>query len=276
MAVSPRSSRPRAGSWRSARSDPRPPLDDRGPVDDSAPRRLSFEQVRPVVPVTNPSSFAGEILSRTWSTYRAKLSACWIVYWGEVLANWSILVTADFLIAGLNDAFREPGLMEFFRFLDFLVRIIVPVWLQIGLNLALLKITRQEPAALEDLFRGGRYLLTTLLGSVAFLAVASVPVLVVYYAIDWCMGKFESFSTNLGCARAALGRRAPQRVLESINTNLSSEWNHGVDLALMTIVSAVGLVSVIVLVLMARLGQFWYLILDRDAGVLESLRAPGD
>ncbi len=40
----------------------------------------------------------------------------------------------------------------------------------------------------------------------------------------------------------------------------------------MAIVGAVGLGSVLVLVVLARLGQFGYLILDRNAGVLESLR----
>lgn len=57
-----------------------------------------------------------------------------------------------------------------------------------------------------------------------------------------------------------------------MNANLTSEWNHGVDLVLMAIASTVGLGSVLVLVLLARLGQFGYLILDRNAGVLDALR----
>ena len=163
-------------------------------------------------------------------------------------------------------------LLEFSGFLLFLFQIIVPVWLQIGLNLALLKVVRQQPVALEDLFRGGRYLLTTLLAWVVILAVTSVPVLVVSYAIDRFLSEFASFSDNLGALVLLSAVGAPQPVLESINANLSSEWNHGVDLVLMTIVSTVGLGSVLVLGLLARLGQFGYLILDRNAGVLESLR----
>jgi hypothetical protein len=252
--------------------DLRPPLDNRGLADDSAPRRLSFEQVHRMGLATHPLSLAGEILSGTWSTYQARFSACWIVYWGEVLANWSILVTAFFMISGLNDAFPEPMLQAFSGFLVFLIQIIVPVWLQIGLNLALLKIVRQEPVALEVIFRGGRYLLTTLLATAVVLAVASVPVLVVYYAIDRFLSEFAFFSDNLGALVLLSAVGAPLPVLESINANLSSEWNHGVDLVLMTIVSTVGLGSILVLFLLARLGQFGYLILDRNAGVLESLR----
>ncbi len=252
--------------------DLRPPLDDRGSVDDSVPRRLSFEQVRPVALATHPVSLVGEILSRTWSTYQARLSACWIVYWGKFLANFSILVTAFLMISGLNDAFHEPVLLEFSGFLLFLTQIIVPIWLQIGLNLALLKIVRQEPVALENLFRGGRYLLTTLLATAGVVAFASVPVLVVYYAIDWVVSEYAAFSFNLGALVFLSAAGASQPVLEAMNANLTSEWNHGVDLVLMAIASTVGLGSVLVLVLLARLGQFGYLILDRNAGVLDALR----
>jgi hypothetical protein len=250
----------------------RPPHDDRGPVDHPVPRRLSFERVPPAALLTDPLSLASEVLSRTWSTYQARLSACWIAYWGEALANWSILVTALFVITSLNEAVPEPAFLEFSRFLLFLSQVLVPVWLQIGLNLALLKIARGEPVALEDLFRGGRFLLTTLLATAVVLALASVPVLVAYYAIDWFLSEFATFSFNLGVLVLLSAARAPVSVLESLNRSLSSEWNQGINLVLMTIVSTLSLGSILVLVLLARLGQFWYLILDRDAGVLESLR----
>ncbi len=252
--------------------DLRPPTDERGPIDDPAPRRLSFERIAPAALLTDPQSLAGEILSRTWSTYQARLSACWFGYWGEALANWSILATVLLVISGLNDALREPAFLEFSRFAFFLIQILVPVWLRIGLDLIMLKIVRQEPVAVEDLFRGGRLLLTKLLATAAILAVAGMPVLVVYYAIDWCLSEFPAFSSNLGVFVLLSAAKAPEPVLESLNRSLSSEWSHGIDVALMTIVGTVGLGSLLILVLLARLGQFGYLIIDRDAGVLESLR----
>jgi hypothetical protein len=252
--------------------DLRLPPDDRGPIDDPVPRQLSFERIAPAAPSTHPLSLAGEILSRAWSTYQARLSACWIAYWGEVLANWSILSTLLLVISGFNDAIREPVFLELSRFAFFLVQILVPVWLRIGLDRIMLKIARQEPVAVEDLFRGGRFLLTKLLATAVFLAVAGVPVLVVYYAIDWCLSEFPAFASNLGIFVLLSVARAPEPVLESLNRSLSSEWNHRIDVVLMTIVTTVGLGSVLILVLLARLGQFGYLIIDRDAGVLESLR----
>jgi hypothetical protein len=56
-----------------------------------------------------------------------------------VLANWSFLLTLTLLFEGLEEALGDPALSEFLRFLSFLAGIIVPVWLQIGMNLSLLK-----------------------------------------------------------------------------------------------------------------------------------------
>jgi hypothetical protein len=249
-----------------------PPPDDRGPIGDSAPRRLSFERIEPAALATDPASLARAIVARTGATYRARLSACWLAYWGEALGNWSIVATAIAVISGINDALGDPALLELSRFASFLVQILVPVWLQIGLTMILLKLARQRPVAVEDLFRGGRFLLTKLLANALFLAVAAIPVLAAYLAIDAFLARFPSFSSYLGIFVLLSAAQAPLPVLESLNRSLSSEWSHGVDLALMTIVITVGLGSIPILVLLARLGQFGYLIFDRNAGVLESLR----
>jgi hypothetical protein len=252
--------------------DPPPPPDDRGPIDDSTPRRLSFEPIAPPPSLADPVSLAREILSRTWSTFQARLPACWIAYWGEALAYWAILVAAVEVISGLDDALRNPEFQEFSRFTIFLIEILVPVWLQIGLSMILLKIARQEPVAVEDLFRGGRFLLTKLLAHALFLAVAALPVLAVHFGIERLLSRFPSFSSQVGVFILLAAAQAPVPVLESLNRSLSSEWSQGVDLALMTVVVTVGLASVPIFLLLARLGQFGYLIFDRNAGVLESLR----
>jgi hypothetical protein len=252
--------------------DLRPPPDESGPIAEPAPRRLSFERVPLAALRADPFSLAGEILSRTWATYQARLAACWIAEWGEALANWSILATVFFVISGVNEAIREPALLESSRFAVFLVQILVPVWLRIGLDLIQLRIARREPVAIEDLFRGGRFLLTKLLATAVLLAVAGMPVLVVYYAVGGLLSRFPSFAADLGAFILLAAARAPEPVLESLNRSLSSEWSQGIDVVLMTIAVTVGLGSILILVLLARLGQFGYLIFDRHAGVLESLR----
>jgi hypothetical protein len=206
--------------------DLRPTSDHHGDTDPrAAERSAEGPLVAPDVPFT-----VGDLLNWTWAIYQARYSACLAVYWGAVALNWLILTT-------LNNTVREPASSLFLEFLFFLGRVIVPVWLLIGQNRGLLKIARQEPIALEELFRGGRYLLTTLLATLLVVAVASPPSLMVYWLAQNVLLEFPSHSLSL---------------------NLISLGGIGLGLAL-------------IFAVFVRLGQFSYVVFDRDAGVWNSL-----
>ena len=119
---------------------PRPLPDERREADGTmTPDRRPSRTGSVAFPAGAPTVEA-EIFHRTFWTYRLQLPACWTAYWGTVLANWSFLLTLSLLFEGLEEALGEPALSEFLRFLSFLAGIIVPVWLQIGMNLSLLKV----------------------------------------------------------------------------------------------------------------------------------------
>jgi hypothetical protein len=187
-------------------------MDQGFPSDESGPAspHLATDPDRAPARLAEPIALAVEILARTWAIYRARLAVCWAVYWGEAFANWSILLVSALVLFGMEAAFKEPALAEFSQFLIFLARIIVPIWLQIGLNLALLKIVRDRPVALEDLFRGGPFLLATLLATIAVLAVALVPPLAAYLAIDGFLSRLTAFSHALATLVLLSVARSPR------------------------------------------------------------------
>jgi hypothetical protein len=180
----------------------------------------------------------GSILSATWTLYKERLGACLGVCWTVIALMWG----AHFVQARL---FRElapaPGdRLQFFlvQFTVFFVSYVFNVWLSIGQNLALLGLARRESSVYERVFRGGRYLLTTILAGILFVLVLGVIVLSSTIWIPLLGG-------ILGPGRA------------------------GVMLA-----CALGIVLAIVasLYLATRLSQFAYMILDHNAGVVDSLR----
>src|SRR5437763_5761642 len=85
----------------------------------------------------DPSPRLAAILQATWSRFHGRLAACIAAFWGAAAANWLIVMICRAVLSGLNEAIGEPAFGEFARFLLFLADIVVPIWLQIGLNLAL-------------------------------------------------------------------------------------------------------------------------------------------
>ena len=110
-------------------------------------------------------SGVGRILGEAWSIFSMAWPACLVVYWGAVAAAWLILNLLIIVLAGMNMAVGDPEVTPFLEFLRFLGIFLVPAWLWLGQSIAFLKIARREPVALEDLFRGGPYLLTALLAT---------------------------------------------------------------------------------------------------------------
>ena len=102
----------------------------------------------------------------------------------------------------LNALAGEPEITPFLEFVRFLGMFLVPAWLWIGQSLAFLKIARREPVTLEDLFRGGPWLLTVLLATGVLLAVAAIPCLLIY-------GAAEGLLALGGGDRAGLDRPEP-------------------------------------------------------------------
>src|SRR5262249_26089898 len=138
--------------------------------------------------------------------------------------------------------------------------------------LSLLKVARREPTTIEDLFRGGHYLLTTLLASLFFWAVASLPAVLVYGLANRLGSEFPALTTLLGAIPVLAASGASDPILDGF---LRILINGIPDQELVTVIASAvgaGLVTVVTLIVLARLGQYPYLVLDQGAGVVDSLR----
>jgi hypothetical protein len=232
-----------------------PPVDSQVP--ESTASGPSAAGARPVAPPE-----VGAILGEAWSTFAAAWPACLVVYWGAVAAAWLILVLLTAILASFNVLAGEREITPFLEFVRFLGLFVVPAWLWIGQNLAFLKIARRESVSLEDLFRGGPWLLTTLLATGILLAVAAIPCLLIYGMAE-ALVVFHGGDTLTSMIRPLLPTRGPE-MLASLVSEL---------VALTAITMAVlGLSYAAFLAITVRLGLFPYLIIDQGAGVLESHR----
>ncbi len=253
--------------------DPRPLPDDRREADGTTTPDRRLDRIGSTASSGGAPTVEAEIFHRTSWTYRLQLPACWTAYWGTLLANWSFLLTLSLLFEGLEEALGEPALSEFLRFLSFLAGIIIPIWLQIGMNLSLLKVARGEPTEFVDLFRGGRFLLTTILSTLLVVGIALIPASIVHFSAEKILDDYPTLSFLLGLAASLSAAGVPEPILGSLNGLLSAEWDNTGGSLILAFIVASSLGTAMVLVVLARLGQFSYLILDQGRGVLGSLRS---
>jgi hypothetical protein len=251
--------------------DLRQPADDERAADAESAISLPIERQDAANARARRAPRVGDLIRVTWSIFLARFSICLAAYWGSTAASWLILLVVSLTLAGLNDLVREPAFFEFVRFLLFLADVIVPAWLQIGLNLALLKIARQEPTTIEDLFRGGPYLLTTLLASLVFLSLAAAPCGLVYLFAEALAAEHQGLLMTIAAIPMLVAARASEPVLQGALNLAVAELTPAAISSFLALGCVAALASAVVLALLARLGQYAYLVLDQGAGVLDSI-----
>jgi hypothetical protein len=215
--------------------DPDSPGDETNPY--APPRSQLGPRSRGEPPAIVPFDF-GCILGATWALYKERLGACIAVCWTVLALTWGIQFWQTRLL-------RELAVPPGDRLQYFLVQLAVfvgvnvfNIWLSIGQNLAMLAVARGEPSVLERVFHGGRFVLTTILATVLFMLVLGLIVLVNLIWIPILSG--------------LVGPRSLAIVLVFV-----------VGIAIACIVS---------IYVSARFSQFPYMILDHNAGAVDSLR----
>ncbi len=215
--------------------DPDFPGDETNPY--APPRSQLGQRSRGGAPAVVPFEF-GSIMSATWAIYKERLGACMAVCW-TVLA---LTFGSQFLQTRL---LRELAAAPGDRLLDFLVQFgiflggyVFHVWLSIGQNLAMLAVARGEPAVLERLFHGGRFVLTTILAAVLFMLALGLIVLV-----------------NLIWIPILPGLAGPHSLA-----------------IVMVLAVGIAIACIVAIYVSMRFSQFPYMILDHNAGAVDSLR----
>ena len=181
---------------------------------------------------------AGCILRASWAIFKERLGACCAVCWTVLTLTWGTQYLQTRLIRELAPA---PG----DRFVHFLVQFgiffggyVFHVWLNIGQTLAMLAAARREPSVLERVFQGGRFVLTTMVAAFLFLLALGLLVLVNLIWLPILSGLVASHALAI------------------------------------IIVCGVGMAigGIVAIYISLRFSQFPYMILDHNAGAVDSLR----
>ncbi len=178
-----------------------------------------------------------DIAAWSWSLYKARFTHCLGAFWGVIAINW-ICQIAIVVVDGGIAALRDQTLSRLSQFASIFVSVVVTVWLTIGQNLAFLKIARGEGVSLEDIFSGGRLILTAILSGIIVVAILAAPML----------------------------------ALEELVVILLEMIVDGPSLAgVLGILAGCAACAMAMVYLFVRLGLFLFVVLDQNSGVFASL-----
>ncbi len=133
-----------------------------------------------------------DVLSRTWTIFKARWPACLAVFWGPsaIVGVYSALLAGVMLaVMGINNKEPRPEAA-----LVWLLIIPAAWWQFVVVELMLLKIARGEPVTMGDLLAANRFLLpalgATLLASIAMMAglcLCIVPGVILMLMFSQCL-----------------------------------------------------------------------------------------
>jgi hypothetical protein len=206
-----------------------------------APPKSAFEPERPVLSHSLSIPFSiDSIVNTSWAIYRDNLGTCLWIVWSVMLVNIGLGFGLQGLMAGLQAAMPgDPMSIMLIYWTFYVLSLILQSWLTIGMNLALLGVVRREQVTFDRLFSGGRYLLKVIIAGL---------LLVALFVVFGGLLFVPLFLGGMGAA--ALGNQ--------------SAW------MILIVVACMAVFAVLLLYVGARLMPFYFLIIDRDAGIAES------
>jgi hypothetical protein len=181
----------------------------------------------------------GSIVMTTSILFRKRLASYLAVCGAVLVLSVGTYLGQGRLIRGL--VYPPYDRLPYFpaAFASFFIGYVFTTWLSITQRLALLGLVRNEPAIIKQVLRGGRYLLTSLLAALTLAVVVGLILALTCLPVMVVAG--------------ILGLRTPL-----------------VTSALVAAIVPAGAASTL---LATRLSQFPYLIVDREVGVVDSLRS---
>ncbi len=124
-------------------------------------------------PGRNPDIAAVAALS--WSIFRQRPLHVIGMVMGFFGVTFAIQLLLDRLPRAIQLVGNDPAIVQFLEFAASIAAIVLSTWISVGLQLALLRIVRGRQTAFADLFRGGPYLVTAILGSIVIAFLVMLP-----------------------------------------------------------------------------------------------------
>jgi len=204
-----------------------------------APPDSTFAQDLPQGQFGKIEFTVGDLFNWTWSLYKEQFRICMIIIWGVAGINFGISFGLNLLLTATIAAVRDPILSAVMRIAVTFAVYVVGFWLNVGTNLALLKIARRQEVVFEDVFTGGRYVLTTILAWLVMTACVAGPMVLAFFGFTALFPLIQDDPSVLPVLLAVV---------------------------------VVGVLGATAVYLSVRLSQYPFVVIDRNAGVFESLR----
>jgi len=205
-----------------------------------APPQSAFAPQAAPRPLGGIPFTVSDVFNWSWAIFSERMWPCIYIFWGYAAVSWALSVGMQILLSSLMAIVREPVFFLFLNTIITLVNMVVQVWLGIGMSLGLLKIARREPVSFEVLFTGGQAVVSTIMAAIVAGGIIGVPLIIL------ASGLIVLFVTGI---------------------QHMDSWG-----ALILFVLGCGLTAVFLFYMMARLMQFYYLVMDRNLGVLDSIQ----
>jgi hypothetical protein len=179
-----------------------------------------------------------DVFQWSWAIFARRTRDCLSIFWGCFGISFATSVILKLVHDSLMGVVRDENTFKLLYILSLFAAQVLQFWLAVGLTRAMLRIARGLPVSFEELFSGGPFLLTSILAWVVHKVVIAMPILV---ATGLIVGGILMMENQSGVA------------------------------AFLLFLLLSGLAGLVFIYLAARLSMYYYLVVDRDAGVLDSL-----
>ncbi len=181
----------------------------------------------------------GDLFARAWFLYKTRFRHVMRLTLGAIGVNYGINLLLTLLMQGGVAAFRDEISVKLVQIAAMFGSFVAQSFIGVGLTMVLFKVARRLEVGFEEVFRGGHHVLTVILATILFGLSLAAPIFLGYLAI-------ASLFLALGA-----------------------------DLMIASVLASVPIAAVSVAVsiyLCTRLGQYYFVVIDWNAGVLNSLQ----
>jgi len=213
------------------------PIDDPDLDNPYAPPKAAPAQEQAMPEVSGIPFTASDIFNWSWTIFKENMGITIGLVIGMNALNVGISFGLGLILGAVAAAIRDPAVSASLNVFIQFVGMVVGMWLAIGMTRGLLRVARGQPVSFDVVFSGGPYLVPVILAGI----VVGLMVIAVIFPLAGIVGIifWMQRDSNLGLAAALV---------------------------------AVPIGLVIVIYLYARLFPFFYLIIDRNAGAIDSIR----
>ncbi len=189
-------------------------------------------------PIAGMPFTVNDVFNWSWSIFSERTGTCLKIVLGVFGLNFMVGVALNVVQEAVEAGIRDESAYKLILALVYFSAYVFQFWVGIGMTMATLKIARGEPVAFEEVFGGGRFLLTVILAWIVHKVLIAVPIAV---AVGVIIGGIVLMENQSGVAAFLL---------------------------FLLVSGAAGLVFIFVA---ARMSIFYYLVIDHGAGVFGSL-----